>query len=135
MLLLTHTNPDPDSLGSAMGLSLLAREGCGLDSHFGLAGRIMRAENKEMVRRLNGEMPMIPIEDLLLADYDCLAVVDTQPGFGHTTLPLGRDIDIVVDHHVGPTVEHNGHKPSFLDVRTTVGATRNTDRLSTAHSI
>jgi nanoRNase/pAp phosphatase (c-di-AMP/oligoRNAs hydrolase) len=76
-----------------------------------------------MVRRLNGEMPMIPIEDLLLADYDCLAVVDTQPGFGHTTLPVGRDIDIVVDHHVGPTVEHNGRKPSFLDVRTKVGAT------------
>ncbi len=123
LLLLTHTNPDPDSLGSAMGLALLAREGCGLESHFGLAGRIMRAENKEMVRRLNGEMPMIPIADLLLADYDCLAVVDTQPGFGHTTLPVGCNIDIVVDHHVGPCVEHNGHRPAFLDVRTQVGAT------------
>jgi nanoRNase/pAp phosphatase (c-di-AMP/oligoRNAs hydrolase) len=123
LLLLTHTNPDPDSLGSAMGLSLLAREACGLDSDFALAGRIMRAENKEMVRRLNGAMPMLPLVGLELAGYDCLAVVDTQPGFGHTTLPTGRNIDIVVDHHVGPDVEHNGHRPAFLDVRTQVGAT------------
>ena len=73
LLLLTHTNPDPDSLGSAMGLSLLARQVCGLESDFCLSGRIMRAENKEMVRRLNGTMAMIPMADLQLADYDCLA--------------------------------------------------------------
>ena len=106
-----------------MGLSLLAREVVGLASDFALSGRIMRAENKEMVRRLNGEMSMIPMGDLDLSAYDCLAVVDTQPGFGHTTLPEGRNIDVVVDHHQGPKVRVNGHEPAFLDIRTDVGAT------------
>jgi nanoRNase/pAp phosphatase (c-di-AMP/oligoRNAs hydrolase) len=36
LLLLTHTNPDPDSMASAMGLKHLAREACGLEGTFGL---------------------------------------------------------------------------------------------------
>ena len=102
LLVLTHTNPDPDSLASGLGLSLLAKTKLGLASDMGLCGRIMRAENKEMVQSL--KIPLIPMGDLRLANYDCLAVVDTQPGFGHTKLPEGRDIDIVIDHHVGPEV-------------------------------
>ena len=53
LLLLTHTNPDPDSLGSAVGLAYLAKERFGIECRFGLSGRIMRAENKEMVRCLD----------------------------------------------------------------------------------
>ena len=37
LLILTHTNPDPDSLASALGLQLLARERAGLGSSIAIA--------------------------------------------------------------------------------------------------
>ena len=121
LLVLTHATPDPDSLASAMGLRHLAETKVGLPSTFGYSGQIMRAENKEMVRSC--EIEMIPQEELDVDAYDCLALVDTQPGFGHTHLPEGRDIDIVIDHHVSPESPLRPTPPAFSDVRTYVGAT------------
>jgi len=120
LLLLTHTNPDPDSLASAVGMAFLAKERFGIECEFGLNGRIMRAENKEMVRCL--EIPLTPLTEIDVDSFDCLAVVDTQPGFGHTILPEGREIDIVIDHHVGPDSCPNA-QPVFSDIRVDVGAT------------
>ena len=120
LLVLTHTNPDPDSIGSAMGLRHLAQERLGMPSCFGLVGRVMRAENKAMVRSLGIELT--PLSQVDLDSYDCIALVDTQPGFGHTSLPDGRAIDIVLDHHVPP--ENESISPAtFQDVRTEIGAT------------
>jgi len=120
LLLLTHTNPDPDSLGSAVGLAHLAITKFGVECAFALSGRIMRAENQEMVKCL--EIPLAPMRDMRVAGFDRLAVVDTQPGFGHTLLPEGRAIDIVIDHHEGPESTPDP-APVFTDVRTDVGAT------------
>ena len=120
LLVLTHTNPDPDSIGSAMGLRHLAEELLGMETCFGLVGRVMRAENKAMVRSLG--ISLTPLEEVDLDSFDCTALVDTQPGFGHTSLPDGRQIDIVLDHHVPP--ENSPELPiAFHDVRTGVGAT------------
>ncbi len=121
LLVLTHTNPDPDSIGSALGLRHLAREKLGMETDLALTGRIMRAENKAMVSELGIEM--IPITELNLDDYDCLALVDTQPGFGHTDLPEGRAMDIVIDHHVPTETPLGLPSPSFSDIRTDIGAT------------
>lgn len=122
LLLLTHTNPDPDSIASAMGIRHLVREKLGLDSAFGLSGRIMRAENQEMVKELGFELT--PLGSLDLATFDCAVLVDTQPGFGHTQLPEGRPVDVVIDHHVPPHHATRGFaKPTFVDVRTEIGAT------------
>jgi nanoRNase/pAp phosphatase (c-di-AMP/oligoRNAs hydrolase) len=120
LLVLTHTNPDPDSMGSAMGLQHLARIKLGLDSSFGLVGRVMRAENKAMVRTLGLELT--PVDQLDIDQFDSIALVDTQPGFGHTSLPEGRSIDIVLDHHVPPE-SPNAVSVAFQDVRREVGAT------------
>ncbi len=120
LLVLTHTHPDPDSMGAAMGLRYLVREKLGMPSSFGLVGRIMRAENKAMVRCLG--VDLTPLDQLDLDKFDCIAVVDTQPGFGHTCLPEGRAIDIVMDHHVPPDTPCAGTVP-FVDVRTDIGAT------------
>ena len=120
LLVLTHTNPDPDSMGSAMGLRYLAKHKMRVPSSFGLVGRVMRAENKAMVRCLG--IDFTPLGQLDLDSFDCIALVDTQPGFGHTALPEGRAIDIVVDHHVSP--EDAGiSQARHTDVRTEVGAT------------
>jgi nanoRNase/pAp phosphatase (c-di-AMP/oligoRNAs hydrolase) len=133
MLVLTHANPDPDSLASAAGLQLLAKSACGIDAKVGICGKIMRAENRQMLRELS--LDIARLQDLEISDYDCIALVDTQPGFGHTPLPSGRAIDIVIDHHVPPTPEASGAKsgkavaadearpPAFADVRLDIGAT------------
>ncbi len=121
LLVLTHVNPDPDSLGSALGLRLLAEQKLGVPSSFGFSGQIMRAENKEMVNCCSIEMT--PQEELDIDSYDCIAVVDTQPGFGHTHLPPGRSIDIIIDHHMPPEDGLAPEAKGFVDVRTFVGAT------------
>lgn len=121
LLVLTHTNPDPDALGSAVGLREFADRAAGLSSTFGLSGRIMRAENQEMVRILGIDMTML--EDLDPGEFDCIAVLDSQPGFGHTTIPAGATPDIVIDHHMGGEPTRSPVTATFLDVRHDVGAT------------
>jgi nanoRNase/pAp phosphatase (c-di-AMP/oligoRNAs hydrolase) len=121
LLVLTHDNPDPDSLASALALRRLAWEKLRMPSRFGLSGRVMRAENRTMVRCLGLEM--VPVSELRVGDYDCLAMVDTQPGFGHTSVPEGRTIDIVIDHHVPPDGAPEVSEDSFVDIRTEIGAT------------
>jgi nanoRNase/pAp phosphatase (c-di-AMP/oligoRNAs hydrolase) len=133
LLVLTHANPDPDSLASAMGLRQLALVRFGIPSTFAVAGRIMRAENCEMVQMCAIEM--VAQDEVDVAAFDCIALVDTQPGFGHTHLPKDRAVDIVVDHHVPPAAPGPGAPPGvpdaglgvaaggFVDVRTDVGAT------------
>lgn len=120
LLVWTHTHPDPDALGSGMGLRHLAQEKLGIPSSFGLVGRVMRAENKAMVGCLG--IDLTPVSELDLDDYDCIALVDTQPGFGHTMLPEGRKIDLVFDHHIAPECAPQDDV-GFRDVCTNVGAT------------
>src|SRR5688572_6333995 len=82
LLVLTHNNPDPDSLGGAVGLQEFARLAAGIESRFAITGKILRAENQAMVRELGIQMDRL--EAVPVADFDCVALVDTQPGFGHT---------------------------------------------------
>lgn len=121
LLVLTHKNPDPDSLGGAMGLQEFAKKVCGIDSDFAVTGRILRAENQTMVRELG--IAMRRLDELDLSQYDCFALVDTQPGFGHTFVPPGIELDIVIDHHLCEDGGDPGYEIGFLDVRTDVGAT------------
>jgi nanoRNase/pAp phosphatase (c-di-AMP/oligoRNAs hydrolase) len=98
LLVLTHNNPDPDSLGAAIGLRHFAGLAGLVDSCFALSGRILRAENQEMVRQLG--IDMVPIDQVVPGNFDCAALVDTQPGFGHTIVPPDARVEIVIDHHV-----------------------------------
>lgn len=121
LLVLTHNNPDPDSLGSAVGLRQFASQAAGLQSTLALTGRILRAENQEMVKQLAIEM--VPVANVDLAQFDCVALVDTQPGFGHTLVPTACKVDIVVDHHLCSEGEVHLQAIPFSDVRCEVGAT------------
>jgi nanoRNase/pAp phosphatase (c-di-AMP/oligoRNAs hydrolase) len=121
LLVLTHNNPDPDSLGGAIGLQEFARVVAGVPGRLAIAGKILRAENQAMVRELGLELDRV--ENLRLADFDCVALVDTQPGFGHTNVPTGAHVDIVVDHHVCADAQLASTTYPFHDVRTDVGAT------------
>lgn len=121
LLVLTHNNPDPDSLGGAVGLMEFARKAVGIEATFAITGRILRAENVAMVRELG--IPMERLESIVLADFDCVAMVDTQPGFGHTFVPPGLRVDIVLDHHVCAEAVARLGDVAYVDVRPDVGAT------------
>jgi nanoRNase/pAp phosphatase (c-di-AMP/oligoRNAs hydrolase) len=121
LLVLTHNNPDPDSLGGAVGLQEFARKAAGIESRLAVSGKIVRAENQAMVRELG--IQMVPLDDVTLADFDCVALVDTQPGFGHTMVPSSLGVDIVLDHHVCPEAQQHLRDVVFVDVRADVGAT------------
>src|SRR5687767_9318309 len=121
LLVLTHNNPDPDSLGGAVGLQEFANLAAGIPSRLAITGKILRAENQAMVRELGLEMDRL--ETLQLADFDCVALVDTQPGFGHTFLPEGLAVDIVIDHHVCSDAKVGPGDVGFYDVRPEIGAT------------
>jgi nanoRNase/pAp phosphatase (c-di-AMP/oligoRNAs hydrolase) len=121
LLVLTHNNPDPDSLGGAMGLQEFAAKAVGIDSRFAITGKVLRAENKAMVRELGIKMDRL--DATRLEDFDCFAMVDTQPGFGHTFLPPGLRCDIVLDHHVCADAKVGPDDVAFFDVRPDAGAT------------
>ncbi len=121
LLVMTHKNPDPDSLGSAMGLQEFARLVAGVESEFAVTGRILRAENQTMVRELG--IAMRQLDEIDLGTFDCFALVDTQPGFGHTFVPPDVRLDIVFDHHESEVKAERVRDVAFVDVRTEVGAT------------
>jgi nanoRNase/pAp phosphatase (c-di-AMP/oligoRNAs hydrolase) len=121
LLVLTHNNPDPDSLGGAVGLLEFARLAAGIPGRLAISGKILRAENQAMVKELAIELDRV--ESLNLADFDCFALVDTQPGFGHTRVPPGIVVDIVIDHHVCADAIAGPDTVPFFDVRPEIGAT------------
>lgn len=121
LLVMTHKNPDPDSLGGAVGLQEFARLVAGVDSRLAITGKILRAENQAMVRELG--MQLDRLDQTRIGDFDCFALVDTQPGFGHTPIPSGIDIDIVIDHHVCADAKAGPDDVGYFDVRQDAGAT------------
>ncbi len=94
LLIITHTNPDPDAISSALALSHLVRERTHLDTSIAYTGTIGRAENLAMVRLLG--IKMKKLNRLNLERYDALALVDGQPGAGNTP---NLEYDIIIDHH------------------------------------
>jgi nanoRNase/pAp phosphatase (c-di-AMP/oligoRNAs hydrolase) len=122
-LILTHRTPDPDALGAMFGLELLLRAGFGLEPEIAAAGRISRAENLAMLRELG--LAFTDSERLDRARYGCIFLVDTQPGFGHTTLPEDIPVLAVFDHHRPPDLEALAGRalPPHYDLRLEAGAT------------
>ena len=84
LLILTHNNPDPDAIGSAVALGYLLAQLLGIESHIAYKGIIGRSENKALVRYLN-----FPLKQLTAADLqtEAIALVDTQPSTGNNALP------------------------------------------------
>lgn len=118
LVILTHDNPDPDALASALALLEVAHEISGATARIGFGGIVGRAENRTMVREL--DLPVTPFRDLHFDEFDHIALVDTQPGTGNNSLPEDRTADVVVDHH---PLREETRRSAFLDVRPDVGAT------------
>jgi nanoRNase/pAp phosphatase (c-di-AMP/oligoRNAs hydrolase) len=114
----SHVHPDPDSLGSMMGLAFLVESLLHKPTRMTCDGQICRAENRAMVDLLGIELA--PIENLQPRDYQAVVMVDSQPNTGRHNLPAAVVPYAVLDHHETPG-DLDG--VPFVDIRTDVGAT------------
>lgn len=117
LLLLTHNNPDPDTIAAACGLKALLMN-IGVSSRVAYSGIIGRPENRAMVELLKLELSKA--DNLTTPAYPMIVLIDTQPGTGNNCLPEGKIPDIVFDHHVLRDITR---KVPFAEVYTDVGST------------
>jgi len=118
VLILTHNNPDPDTIAAAQGmkyiLSKTLKKRCTI-AYYGIVGR---AENRELVKACHIDMHLST--KLNFARYDYLILVDTQPKAGNVYIPDGYKIDVVVDHH---NFRASTKRVKLHDVRPGAGST------------
>ena len=116
--LVSHVHPDPDSLGSMLGLAHLVETCLEKPARLVRDGLISRAENKAMVALL--QVDLEPIEEITWHGSEALVMVDSQPNTGRHS--FGTDIPFfaVIDHH--DTAGDLEGIP-FVDVRRGLGAT------------
>src|SRR6185312_5760334 len=114
----SHVHPDPDSLGSMMGLAHLVETRLGKRTRLTRDGLISRAENQAMVTLL--DIDLVPIEKATWHEGDAIVMVDSQPNTGRHNLDPCVPLYAVIDHHDTPG-DLDG--VPFVDVRRTLGAT------------
>ncbi|MFZ5449451.1 MAG: DHH family phosphoesterase [Thermodesulfobacteriota bacterium] len=112
--LLILIDPDPDSLASGLALKRLLWHRL---SNCVLAPirPITRPQNQRMVQLLG--IPLTPLQDLKIDDYNRKALVDGQPS--HHELLGGQHYDVIIDHH--PRLPET--KGRLVDIRPEYGAT------------
>jgi len=108
-----HRSPDPDSIASATALRAIA-ESRGIEADIIYEGEIGRQENRAFVNLLGIEL--VSADDVDMADYDTIAVVDHAKGGEPTD---DEQVDIIVDHY---EQEHD-HDVAFSDIRPNVSST------------
>jgi nanoRNase/pAp phosphatase (c-di-AMP/oligoRNAs hydrolase) len=118
VVFVSHVNPDPDSLGSMMGLAHLVETCLGKPTRLTRDGLVNRAENRAMVEQLN--IDMVPIEDVEWLPGDAVVMVDSQPNTGRHSFDSEAPLYAVIDHH--ETMGDIQGIP-FVDLRRSVGAT------------
>ncbi len=117
-LVLTHDNPDPDSLASGVALAWLLEELAGVEARVAYGGIVGRAENRALIQEL--DLPVVPVSRVVFDDFDMICMVDTQPEQGNHSLPSRHFPDVVIDHH---PVRPDSHLAAIADVGGPIGAT------------
>ncbi len=118
ILIVTHDNPDPDTLASAFALRDLILKKLKAEVVIGFTGIIGRAENRAMTRCLN--IPLKRLDTLDPKKFDATILVDSQPHTGQLGLPDSVTPDAVIDHH---PLRPESRKVEFHDIQTSIGAT------------
>ena len=120
--IITHKNPDPDAISSAMALAAIAAEASAgnLKTRILYEGAVGHQENRAFVNLL--EIKMDHLTPAVLAECDYLAMVDC-PGPGmNNDLDKDAKINIIIDHHSREGVVLT-YEPDYIDARTDAGAT------------
>jgi len=113
MLVLTHRNPDPDAIASAVALQAIAASR-GVAADIVYEGEIGIQENRAFVNLLGIEL--LAREQAEMEEYDTVAVVDLA---GATDATVESTVDIYIDH-AEPDTEIGA---TFEDVRPNVSST------------
>jgi nanoRNase/pAp phosphatase (c-di-AMP/oligoRNAs hydrolase) len=117
LAIVTHDNPDPDAIASAMALARLAKRAA-IETEVCYFGDISHQENRAFVNLLEYRLTKLHSETDL-SQYGSFALVDhSRPGV-NDGLPSETNVALVLDHHPprGPA------KAQFFDLRSDVGAT------------
>jgi nanoRNase/pAp phosphatase (c-di-AMP/oligoRNAs hydrolase) len=118
LLIVLQDYPDPDAIAAAAALRELARSVSDVTTTIACGGFVGRAENQALVKYLG--LNVQRLQSVVVRQFDCLAMVDTQPGAGNNALPLDRLPDIVIDHH---PIQSPTRKTLFSDIRKHYGST------------
>jgi nanoRNase/pAp phosphatase (c-di-AMP/oligoRNAs hydrolase) len=112
--ILTHDNPDPDTIASAVALRAIA-EAYDAEADIIYTGDIGHQENRAFVNLLGIELT--PSSDAPeLSEYDIVALVDHMKS---SEAEFDADVDVFIDHYE-PEQEFSAR---FMDVRTNVSST------------
>ena len=113
VLILTHNDPDPDAMASALALRTVLRRTRQTAVIACLQG-VTRPENLRMIKLLDLKIEVLEPEQL--KEFDRIALVDVQPHYFPGLLP---HVDLVIDHHP----EQSGYNAIFKDIRPDYGST------------
>ncbi|MFB6138453.1 MAG: DHH family phosphoesterase, partial [Halobacteriaceae archaeon] len=116
MAIVTHDNPDPDSIASASALRAIAAY-FDVEADVVYYGEIGRQENRAFVNLLG--LHLTHADDVDFDDYDTVALVDHAKAGDFAEAHL--DVDVYIDHFEPEDLA--GLEASFVDVRTNVSAT------------
>jgi nanoRNase/pAp phosphatase (c-di-AMP/oligoRNAs hydrolase) len=117
VVIVTHDNPDPDSIAAAEALRHLIVVKTGQTAVLTYGGVIGRSENRNLVEEL--QIPLIPISELDLKQFRVVCMVDTQPNTGNNSWPAELPVHLVIDHH---RPKSDLSKVCWVDVRENYGA-------------
>ncbi len=118
IVLVSHVNPDPDSLASMMGIqALLESAQPGKPVILTVDGMIARSENRAMVDLI--PISLVPVQSVPVTPETAVVMVDTQPHTGRRYSEAAMP-QVVIDHHdTGGLLEG----VLFCDIRAGMGAT------------
>jgi nanoRNase/pAp phosphatase (c-di-AMP/oligoRNAs hydrolase) len=117
VLIVTHDNPDPDSIAAAVALRHLLLVKTGQDAVITYGGIVGRGENRSMVELL--EIPLVPIVELEVDQFSVVCMVDTQPNTGNNSFPADLPVHLIIDHH---QQKADLSEVCWVDIRTHYGA-------------
>lgn len=109
----THPSPDPDAIGSFMGLSWMFKkinENVEIDCFYD--GIISHPQNQRLVNLLDPELKLL--SEYVYGSYDITISVDTIPN--HVSSPDNIFFDLVIDHH--KEQPDNKFKGFYLNLKT-----------------
>ena len=113
LAILTHDNPGPDTIASAVALRAICQDR-DVENDILYSGEIGHQEDRAFVNLLG--IDLLARSEVDLDDYDTVALVDYAKA---AESPLDRPADIVIDHYE-PEVEYDA---TFTDVRPNVSST------------
>ena len=113
LAILTHDNPGPDSIASAVALRAIA-EARDIEADILYDGEIGHQEDRAFVNLIG--VDLLARADVDFGSYDTVALVDHVHSMERA---IDRPVDVLIDHHE-PDVEYEA---AFVDVRANVSST------------